>query len=159
MPKSIHRQANDLSMEKAQNIAKRGKLAFRLLKEGKRALRYIAQITNVDKSTLSRISKCLRCNDEVTLEKMLCPSTYKRGASTASTSEEEEMLTERLIYARMRGFPVEKDTLKSLMSQIASDGRPNCKDGVPSGDAIRAFRAGHQEITFKVAEKKYRLKI
>ncbi len=35
----------------------------------------IAQITNVDKSTLSRIGKCLRSNDDVTLENLLCPST------------------------------------------------------------------------------------
>ncbi len=39
----------------------------------------IAQITNVDKSTLSRIGKCLRSNDDV-LEKMLCPFTYKERA-------------------------------------------------------------------------------
>ncbi len=71
-----------IAMEKGQNIARRRKLALRLLKEGKRSLRDIAQITNVDKSILSRIGKCLHSNDDVTLEKMLCPSTYKRGAST-----------------------------------------------------------------------------
>ncbi len=106
-------------MEKGQNIARIGKLALRLLKEGKRSLRDIAQNTNVDKSGLSRIGKWLRSNDDVTLERMLCPSTYKRGASTLLTSEEQAMLTERLIYARKRGFAVGKDTLKSMMSQIA----------------------------------------
>ncbi len=94
----------------------------------------------------------------MTLEKMLCPSTYKRGASTVLTSEEEAMLTERLFYAGKRGFAVGKDTLKSLMSQIASDGRSSWKDGVPSEGAIRAFRARHRETTFKNAEKKDRSK-
>ncbi len=56
------------------------------------------------------------------------------------------------------GLAVGKDTLKSSMSQIASDGRPICKDGVLSEDAIRAFRARNREITFKIAEKKDRLK-
>ncbi len=121
-------------------------------------MRDIAQITNVDKSTLSRIGKCLCSNDDVALEKMLCPSTYKRGSSTVLTSEEEAMLTERLIYAEKRGFAVGKDTLKSFMSQIASGGRPSWKDRVPSEDAIRAFRARHREITFKNAEKKDRSK-
>ncbi len=104
-------------------------------------MRDIAQITNVDKSALSRIGKCLRSNDEVTLEKMMCPSTCKRGALTLLTSEEEAMLTERLIYAVKRGFAAGKDTLKSMISRIASDGRPSWKDGVQSMNAIRAFRA------------------
>ncbi len=85
---------------------------------------------------------------------MLRPSTYKRGASTVLTSEEQTMSTERLIYAGKRGFAVGKDTLKSFMSQIASDGRPICKDGVLSEEAIRAFRARNREIAFKIAEKK-----
>ncbi len=68
------------------------------------------------------------------------------------------MLTERIIFARERGFAVGKDTLKSLMSQIASDGRPIWKDGGPSENAIRAFRARQLEITFENAEKKDRLK-
>ncbi len=44
------------------------------------------------------------------------------------------------------------------MSQIASDGRPIWKDGVPSEDAIRAFRARHREITIRNAENKDRSK-
>ncbi len=48
---------------------------------------------------------------------------------------------------------------KSLMSQIASDGRPNWKGGVSSEGAIRAFRARNREITFKNAEKKDRSKL
>ncbi len=80
------------------------------------------------------------------VEKMLWSSTYKRGASTVLASEEEAMLMERLIYAGKRAFAVGKDKLKSLMSQIASGGRPSWKDGVPSEDAIRAVRGRHREI-------------
>ncbi len=56
-----------------------------------------------------------------------------------------------------RRFAVGKDTLKSMMSQIASDRRPSRKDGVPSEDAIRAFKTRHREIA-KNAEKKNRIK-
>ncbi len=70
----------------------------------------IAQITNIDKSALSRIDKCLRSNENVMLEKMLCPSTYKRGALTVLKSEEEAVLTKRLIYDGKRGFAVGKDS-------------------------------------------------
>ncbi len=113
MPKSMHRQANDrkISMEKSKNIARRRKLAIRIFKEGKRSLRDSAEITNVDKSTLFRIGKCLRSNDDVMLEKMLGPSMYKRSASTVLTSEEEAILMERLIYAEKRGYAVGKDML------------------------------------------------
>ncbi len=76
----------------------------------------------------------------------------------ASTSDEEAMLTERLIYAGKRGCAVRKNTLKSLTSLIASNGRPNWKDGVPSEDCIRAFGARHREIAFTIAEKKDRSK-
>ncbi len=41
------------------------------------------------------------------------------------------MIAERLIFAAKRGFAVGKDSLKSIMAQIASDGRPNWKRGVP----------------------------
>ncbi len=102
----MRRQANDRksSMEKGQNIAKKRKLALRLLMEGNSSLRDIAQITNVDKSTLSRICKCLRNNDYVALEKMLCPSTYKRGASTVLPSEEETVFSERPIMPEREGL-------------------------------------------------------
>ncbi len=48
------------------------------------------------------------------LEKMLCPSTYKRGALTVLKCEEEAVLTKRLIYDGKRGFAVGEDTLKSF---------------------------------------------
>ncbi len=97
MPKSMRRQANgqNIAKEKGLNIAKRRKLAVCLLKERIRSLRHIAHITNIEKS-VSRIGSCLRSNEDVSLETMLCPSTYRRGASTVLTSEEEAMLTERV---------------------------------------------------------------
>ncbi len=68
------------------------------------------------------------------------------------------MIAERPIFAGKRGFAVGKDTLKSLMSQIASDGRPMWKNGIPLDDNIRAFRARHREITFRKAENKGKAK-
>ncbi len=121
-------------------------MALRLLKEGKRSLHDIAQTINVHKSKLIRISKFL--------EKILNPSKVKGGAPTILTSQEEAMIVQRLIFEAKRGFAVDKDSLKSLMSQISSDGRPTFKTGIPSDDAIRAFRASHREITFRNSENK-----
>ncbi len=92
-------------------------MALRLLKEARRSLRDIAQATNVDKSTLSRISKFLGENNNIGLEKMLNLSKVKGGAPTIRISEEEAIIAERLIFAGKRGFAVGNDSLKSLMSQ------------------------------------------
>ncbi len=84
-------------------------MAVRLLKEGKRSLRDIAQGTNGPKSTLCTISRFLRQKDEIGLEGMLNPSKVKGGARTILSSEEEAMIAGRLIFVRKRGFAVGKD--------------------------------------------------
>ncbi len=71
-------------------------MSLRLLKEGKRSLRDIAQTTVVDKFTLARISKFLRENNNIGLQKMPNLSKVKGGASTILTSEEEAMIVQCL---------------------------------------------------------------
>ncbi len=102
----------------------------------------------------------MRTDTKLSLECAFMESTvlyalplHVQYTSTVLTSEEETMSTERLIYDGKRGLAVGKDTLKPFISQIASDGRPSSKDGVPSEDAIRAFRARDREITFKDRSK------
>ncbi len=48
---------------KGSKHRQRRKVTLRLLKQGKGSLRDIAEITHFDKSTLSRIGKCLRSKD------------------------------------------------------------------------------------------------
>ncbi len=60
---------------------------------------------------------------------MLNPCKVKGGAPTILTCEEETMIVQRLIFAGKRGFDVGKESLESLKSQIASDGRPTWKMG------------------------------
>lgn len=83
----------------------------------------IAHAANVDKFVLCRIRKCLFNINDAATEKMLSPSTYKAGASTVLTSEEEAMIVELLVIAGKRGFAVGKDTLECLMTYTASDGQ------------------------------------
>ncbi len=92
-------------------------------------MREIAQITNVGTTTLFRIQNCLRNNDEAALSNSLNPSTTKPAVSTVLTKEEDDMIAERLIFMAKRGFAVSKETLKSIMTLIASDGCPICKSG------------------------------
>ncbi len=118
-----HSRIHKISMEKGPDTAKRFKLALYFLKEEKKSFREIARITNFGKSTPGRKHKCLRNDDQGALAKMLSPSSHKPGASTAVTNEEEKRITEHLIFAAKRGFAADKDMLKSIMTQIASDGR------------------------------------
>ncbi len=74
MPNCMRKQANYRNIsEKCLNKAKRQNLALRLLTGRKRSLQDIAQIVNVDEFAVSRIGKCLRSIDDMSLEKMLCP--------------------------------------------------------------------------------------
>ncbi len=79
MTHSIRRQTNirKIALQKCLENEKRRNMALRLLKEEKRYLCEIAQTTNVDNSTLSRISKFPRENNNIGLQKMLNPSQVK----------------------------------------------------------------------------------
>ncbi len=52
---------------------------------------------------------------------MLKPSIAKVGAPAISKREEEEMISEHVVFAEKRDFAVGKDILESLMQQVASD--------------------------------------
>ncbi len=62
---------------------------------------------------------------------MLCPSTCKGGQSTVLTSEEEAMLTERLIHAGKRGFAVGKDKLNFFDCRLLQTEDQVGKTGYP----------------------------
>ncbi len=120
----------------------------------KKSLAEIAQITNFGKTMLFRIKNCVRNNDETTLRNLLSPSTSKPGVSTVLTEEENDKVPECLIFAAKRGFAVGKDTLKSILAQIASDGRPSWKNRTPCDAEIRYFRVRHRELAFWNSEDK-----
>ncbi len=79
VPHSMQRQTNiqTIALKKCLENAKKQNIALRPLKEGKRSLRNITQTTNVDKSIHSRISKFLRENNNIGLQKMLNPFTVR----------------------------------------------------------------------------------
>lgn len=147
MPKSIRRQAEDakLLIQKGVAISKDREKALRLLREGKHSVRTIAVSTNVSKSTASRMSQCLSRNDEEGVQKIV--SAARRGRRHVLTVEEESTIVQRLVHAAKEGAPVRNDALKSMMIQVASDGRPAWKNGIPSDAALRSFRARHSELT------------
>lgn len=65
------------------------------------------------------------------------------------------MIVEHIIRAALHEFAAELDHLKSIMARVSNDGRERSyKDGVPSNDAVRSFRARHRELTYRNTENK-----
>lgn len=60
-----------------------------------------------------------------------------------------------------RGFALDQNALKRVMSKVAADGRSafRGKGGAPSDNAIRAWRARNRDITFRKAENKNAAKL
>lgn len=160
MPKTMRSQrknAKNAKQKRAdQGISRRD--AANLLREGVTSIRDVASRTGITKSIAGSISKCLKTNDAIALERLLNPELHHQGRSSVLSVEEERMIVERMSFAARRGFAFDEEDLKTVMASIASDGRPTWKDGVRSPAAVRTFRAKNPEIclrthTIKDAEK------
>lgn len=161
MPLSMRRQAairKRRSEEREDQVARRQKALFLLTCGGKFTLRSIERSTGVSKSTVKRMSDFVKAGDEKQLSKLLSTSN-RPGRCTVLTIDEEQMIVNRLIYAAARGFAIDKEGLKHIMSRVAADGREGFKNGVPCEDVIRSFRARHRELTYKKAENKEQAKL
>ncbi len=156
MVQSTRKQTSNrkITLQKCLEKWKQAKMVLRLVKDGNVSLRDIGQATDVPKSTLCTITKFLRENNKIGLEGMVNPSKVKGGARTILSIEEEAMIAEHLISAAMREFAIGKDILKSLMSQIASNGHPMWKHGIPSDDATREVTARRRKNYIQKAGNK-----
>ena len=66
------------------------------------------------------------------------------------SDEEETMIFKHFQRSARRRFAVENSELKSIMGQIANDGRQRTfENGVLSHEAMQSFRARHPELRFR----------
>ncbi len=121
MTTSVRKQAekHKIALKKRVEIAKRRKHAVSLLKVGKKSLREILCIKNVDNSTFSRINRFLQGNDEATLERMLSPATCKRGAKTLLTAEEEKMIREKKSRKKAKKVAQKGESHKTVKGEVS----------------------------------------
>ena len=64
------------------------------------------------------------------------------------------MIVERLLFAARRGFAGDVMDLKRLMAEcVILNGTPY-NNGLPSHEAVRAFRSKHRQISFRSHERK-----
>ena len=94
-------------------------------------------------------------SDDETPGKLFCPENSRAGARPKLTDFEERMITHRLIHAGNCGFAVDRNKLRRLMNQIASDGvRFRYRNHFPSLPTICRFRACSRDLTFRNSESK-----
>lgn len=160
MPLSMRRQTlNRKKQDKKRLVLKENrKEALRLIIEDKDSVRSIASASGVPKSTVALLQKRYKENDQDGLMQMT-ETPNQRGVSTVLTSQEELMTCERIKVAATRGFAIDVTGLRAVMGRIAADGRKGWKNGIPSYDTIRSFRARHRDITCRKAESKEHAKL
>ena len=136
-----------------QSETKKRQLAVELHRQNTK-IREVAEMTSVTKSTVGRPAKILRQRNAEQLHAYTYTFLTMPGRESVLTAIEEKILSEQIICAASRGFSVNEDMIKTLMAKISSDGLPGWKNGIPSADAIRFFRARHRELTYRNHEDK-----
>lgn len=91
---------------------------------------------------------CVKKGDNVKFKEMLCADSKIQGKSSKLTSDEENIIVERLMFAERRGFSLDNKRSRSIMTQIVSNGRQT------SDDTIRSFRARNSELKYGTHEQK-----
>lgn len=117
--------------------------------------------SGVKKMTCRRLHKAVKYQDDESLSKLLNPANNRAGRRRVIAKDESEMIKERIRFAASRGFAFDVDTLKGVMGEIASDGRPGFRttNGTPSDAAIRHWRATNRDTTYRKAENKTTAKL
>lgn len=65
----------------------------------------------------------------------------KRGPRTVTSEDEAKVFNDRLILATQRGFPVDEQSFRFVLGNIASEGRRGWHDMKPADDAVRSYLA------------------
>ena len=148
MPPSIRQQTRRTAskIDKRATQSENRKRALSLLQNTNMSIRKITSETGIPKSTVAILKQYNEQNDNFGLQKLLNASTHA-GRPTVLSHEEERMIVERLNFAASRGSSIDISSLKYMMARIAADGRKSWKNGIPSDEAVRSFRAWHRDIT------------
>lgn len=89
-----------------------------------------------------------------TCSTLTCLNKYRAEIQSHLSFEQGGMIAERLLFARKRGFAADVLELKLLKARIAClNGRPY-KNGLPSDETIRLFRAKPRELSLRNMKRK-----
>lgn len=114
--------------------------------------------TDVPRTTISRLKQCLDTEDIPGLNHLFS-DTIQPGSELVLNGEEALIINARPKLAAERGFAVDVDTFKRILSRVTCDGRQGWKNQLPSNDTVRTYRPRHEGIAYKNAEKKEAAKL
>ena len=121
----------------------------------------MVRLTTITRETADRLQKCLKTKDDDKLSRLLDPANNRSGARRVIKADEDKIVKQRIKYTASRGFAINNYTLRAIMAPIANDGRPgfHINDNMLSLDAVRSWRTGNRDITFRTAENKEQAKL
>lgn len=133
--------------------------AIEMLRQGK-TYREIERTSGVSIATVARLKKAMSTPGGLSLDKFLQPHQNRAGAKPVLTREEEQLIKQKMVECAQRGFAMDVRELTRIMGAIAGDGRRRgFKNGIPTGDVIRSFRARNRDITLRTFENKENAKL
>lgn len=156
MPPSMRKLAIlEAKRQKKNAAAARSRAeAVRLIAVEKVCVRIAAAQTGVSISLCYQIKTLADQNDNDKLSRLMDPNSHRRGRRPHLTTEQQQMIVERLLFAARRGFAADVEDLMLVMARVARlNGRPY-KSGVPSDDTVRLFRATHRQLAYRNFEPK-----
>lgn len=137
--------AENKRRKRDERLTSERQLSLQLLLKRSLPLSRIVALTKVPYSTCCRLLQNHKAVNFYRLQKLLRPGSNRPGGRPHLTSEQENLIAERLIFAGRRGFAADVNDFKSLMSQIARmNGRP-FKNGLLIDGTVRMFRTKHRD--------------
>ena len=112
------------------------------------------QATKVSEATCYRIKRMAARENSDGLRKLLNPEVNPPGRRSILSVEQQQMIVERLLFAARRGFAGDVMDLKRLMAECAILNGTPYNNGLPSHEAVRAFRSKHRQLSFRSHERK-----
>lgn len=130
-------------------------MALAVLKDGERVSKAVRD-SGISPGTANRIKDALDSENTETLNRLMDPASNRAGRRPVISKVEVNLLKQRMTFAANRGFAMDKNTVKTLMAKISADGRSGFRtpSGIPSEDAVRAWRVRNRDMTYRAVENK-----
>ena len=106
-----------------------------------------------------RLQSAIYKNDTTEVSKILCPNDNRPGRRPHLRPVQQTMIVKRLLFAARRGFAADNEDLKQMMAKMAELNGCPYKNGLPTNDTVRVFRAKHKDIAYRDSESKDRAKL
>jgi len=139
------RQYKESDVANAEVSEKRKKVVDILRADPHSNKKALVEEFGLSRRTVQRLNNALRNKNDEELSKLREVENNRPGPSLVLSRDEEDMICQRMQYCAARGFPVYEDEVPRILVHIAVDGRVGYKNGLPTKQTLRWFRARHAD--------------